>query len=853
MRGLLPYAWRGLAARPIRTLLTVAGIALGVAVLVASLAVNAGLDAAVERTVTSLVGRADVRVSAFAEAGLSEATLSALDGIPGVALTAPAIERRAFLAPEPGRPAEDAPVTVLGIDPSREPRVRDLDLVAGEALDATGESGALVTERLAAASGLAVGSELGILGAGAPVRVVVTGILAGEGPALGSGGRTIVLPITASAALLPDGDVDGDTGTPAALRGLARIDVVLAAGADPDAVVAAVERALVAEPYVLSLPHDIAAAMRGSTADVRATLALLASITLFAAAFLVLNATSMTVVERIRELGLLRAAGAGRGQVVRIVEAQALLLGGAGAVAGIALGLGLAAVLAAGIRAAWGVAIDGPSPSPSILALALGVGVGVTMLAALEPARRASLVSPVAALRARSDPAATARAHEGWVVAVLAATGGLALLVLPLGAASDVGGTRALVIYALLLLAVLVTPFLLGPLSRLAGLPFAVLLRLEERLARAAIGRDRARTMLTVGTLVVGLATVVALGAVGANARATATAWIADVVPGDEILTAIAPAPVGDGGVDEQLADLSGVRSATPIASFDLAFAGRRLEATAVRGADLAADRRLTFLRGDRNAALDAVDRGGAAILPATRAAALGVGLGDTLLVTAQAGPVELRVAGIVERSFPGRTGEALLVGWSDAITRFGVAGADAFAVRYEPGARAGAAPAVRELATSHALTVAPIAAVEGALGDALDRVFGLLDLLALAAVVIAALGIVNTLSMDTWERGRELGMLRAAGMSRAQVWRSVLVEAGILGLIGSVVGAIAGLGVGVVLVASASGGLEGGMIVPLGTIAGAILAGVVLAMVSAAHPARVAGRRSIVAAVAAP
>ena len=87
------------------------------------------------------------------------------------------------------------------------------------------------------------------------------------------------------------------------------------------------------------------------------------------------------------------------------------------------------------------------------------------------------------------------------------------------------------------------------------------------------------------------------------------------------------------------------------------------------------------------------------------------------------------------------------------------------------------------ELATSYALTVAPISAVEGALGDALDRVFGLLDLLALAALVIAGLGIVNTLSMDTWERVRELGMLRAAGMSRRQVWRSVLVEAGILGL----------------------------------------------------------------------
>ena len=106
------------------------------------------------------------------------------------------------------------------------------------------------------------------------------------------------------------------------------------------------------------------------------------------------------------------------------------------------------------------------------------------------------------------------------------------------------------------------TPVLLGPLGRLAGLPFAPVLRLEERLARAAIGRDRARTTLTVGALVVGLAMVVALGSVSANARVAATAWLAEVVPGDEILTAIAPAPAGEGGIDEQLADLAGRRVA---------------------------------------------------------------------------------------------------------------------------------------------------------------------------------------------------------------------------------------------------------------------------------------------------
>ena len=214
-------------------------------------------------------------------------------------------------------------------------------------------------------------------------------------------------------------------------------------------------------------------------------------------------------------------------------------------------------------------------------------------------------------------------------------------------------------------------------------------------------------------------------------------------------------------------------------------------------------------------------------------------------------GPVELTVAGIVERSFPGRVRR-------DRDRRAGRTPRRASASRAPtptPSAtspRSGRrVPAVAQLAAALALTVAPISQVEGAVGDALDRVFGLLDLLALAAVVVAGLGIVNTLSMDTWERVRELGVLRAAGMSRRQVWRSVLVEAGILGLIGAIVGSVAGIGVGRRCSSrSPAGRSTAGLVVPWATIALSLVLGVALAMLAAAQPARIAGRRSIVAAV---
>ena len=849
MRGLVPYAWRSLVARPARTALTAFGIAIGVAVLVAALAVDAGLEASIDKTVAGLVGRADLRVGAFTERGLSDRTLTAVDAAPGVALTAPAIERRSFLAAGPGHAASTEPVTVLGVDLPRESRVRDMTLIRGETTT-LGPGDALITERLAASEGVDVGGQLTVLGSGAPVQVTVTGILPGDGPLPGSAGRTVVLGLTTAAELNDAGD-NGDTADDASagVAGLTRIDVVLAAGAHEASVTRTIEGALTIEPYVLSAPRDITATLRASTADVRSTMALLAAISLFAAAFVILNTLAMTVTERVRELGLLRAAGASRGQIVRVVVAQALFLGLLGSALGLAGGVLLAGITTAWLRASGGVSIDGPVIGPSVLAAGLVAGVAITLVAALEPARRAASISPVAALRARSDAASSVRSHASWLVAIVAVVGVLAALLLPGATPSGPVPVRAVVVYALLLLAVLLTPALLGPLGRVAGLPFASLLRLEERLARAAIARDPGRTTITVGALVVGLAMVVALGAVATNARTAATAWLAQVVPGDEVLTAIAPAPVGDEGYENDIAAIDGVVRATPIASFDLAYDGTRLDAVAIRGSDFAADGRLRFTAGDRASALAALDAGGAAIVPKDRAAQLGVGLGDVIVVSTAGGPAELAVAGVIDRSFPGKSGDAVLVGWPDALERFGVAGADAYVVRYAPGEAASASVAVDALARELALTPSPVARVEGALGDALDRVFGLLDLLALAAVVVAGLGIVNTLSMDTWERSRELGVLRAAGMSRRQVWRSVVVEAGILGVIGAVVGSAAGLAIGALLVAFA-GGLGSGVEVPWGTILLSMALGIGLAMLAAAQPARIAGRRSIVAAV---
>ena len=832
--SLTRLAWRNLRARPLRSLLSALGVALGVAVLFAGLATNAGIEASVDSTVGDLVGRAQLRIAAFGETGLSTETLRTVEGTPGVALTAPALERRAYLGPDIEAGATLPPsVTVLGVDPVAEPQLHDLHLIAGSMLREPTEPSAMISEQLANEDGLALGSALTMQGAGDRVTYRVIGILAGDGPLNGGFGRIVVVPLETAQGVF------GETA-------VTRIDLGLAPGADPATVAAALEDRLRFEPYVLSTPQDIAASLRGSTADFQATTSLIAAIALFAGAFLVFNTLSMTVVEQVRDVGLLRAAGATRRQVTRFMLSQAVAIGLLGSLVGVGLGVLLAAAMVAYVRTVGSVTLDRPSIPPNAAAVAVLVGLGVTIAAALEPARRAGRIQPVEALKARLDLPTARRARLRWLAGVFVVVSLVGLLVAPRGA----GVGSSLVVYAILLAGTLLTPLVLPAVARGAGIPFALFLRFEERLARASVVRDPSRTALTLGALTIGLGMIVALGGVGQHARDAAGAWIADVIPGELLLTSIRPV-AADEEIDLEIADnVPGIARISPIATFDVALDGVRTDAAAVVGADLAADGRLQFTAGDRETALAAIDAGGATVVPVSLADRLGLAVDQVLTVPTAAGEaLDLRVAGIVERSIPGASAEALLVGWSDA-TILGVTGADAFAVRFAPDAPAGARDNLRDVATTYALDFVTLDRIKGAVDDALGRIFGLFDALAAVAVLIAALGIVNTLTMNVIERVREIGVLRAAGMTRRQVWRSVVVEAGILGLAGALLGVVLGLFVGALMVILPGGRLDVATAIPWQVVGLTLLLGVSVAMLAAAYPARLAARLPIVRAV---
>ena len=854
MRRLSSLAWRSLGARKLRSFFTAAGVALGVAVLFAALSAGATMDAAVDRAAADEMGHADLRVDALEERGLSQVTVDAIERTSGVSIAAPALERRTYLAAGPNQTATaklPPPVTVLGIDPVLEPQLHDMPLASGRLLVAGDTQSALVTETLADQEGYRLGGSVTLNGtvAAGPQAYTIVGIVRGDGPLPEAGGRLVFMTLTSAQTLFGD-------------AGVTRVDLGAADGVSIDELTGQLDVAISTQPYLLSRTADLAASLRSEMADFRSALLLVAAVVLFAGAFLIFNTLSMTIAERSRDVGLLRAAGATRSQVMGLVLLQALALGVTGAVVGVAAGIGLAVLTLSWVGSSGPITLATPAVSAASVGMALVTGIVVTIAASLEPAWRAGRIPPVEALRRGPKSAAVGSARLRWLVVVFVVLALAALALWPSGAGVTGNGVGSgtwgpLAIYGLLLLAVLIVPRILSPLIRLCGLPFFIF-RNEERLARSSLSRDRSRTALTVGALVVALAMVVALGTAAQDVRKIGSNWLAETIPGSELLTSIRPLSTTD-PIRDRLAETPGVVSVSAIGVFGVPYVsssqsgGRteksvlRQEAAAIVGRDYLADGRLNFISGAPATALAALDSGGSVIVPESLADPAGIRVGDKLEFATGPAFTTLVVVGIVAHSIPSGAQEAILVGWPDALSTFGVTGADFYAVRYAAGQESTARATLDAAAISYALEPNQLDRVSGTVGDALDRIFRLLDALSLIAVLVAGLGMVNTFSMSVLERVREISVLRATGMTSRQVWGMVVIEAGVLGLVGALVGAAVGLVVGVLLVAWSSAGFGLVFDPPWLAIVGAVCFGFVISLAASIYPAGLASRISIV------
>jgi putative ABC transport system permease protein len=836
---LASLAWRGLRARPLRTALAIVGVGLGVAVVTATIIASASADAALRSASADLLGAADVRLRAFAEPGFSPRTVQALRAFTGVEAVAPVSERRLVASTDPGEDERVFTLLVLGIDPEHDRVIRETRLVEGVPLSPDSPTDALVAASWAARNGLALGDQIRLDGRREglpPLRII--GTIADTGFGALERGEVLVVSRTT---------LDESFTVPAPIRYL---DLDLGEGdvsATLDRVTASLD-----EPYVVETPADAAERLASAQASFGNVAFLFGMVAMMVGAFLAGNTLAMTVGERTRELGLLRAAGTTSRQVLGIVLRQAIVLGIAGAALGILGGIVLAAAMIGFLSSTRAVLVVGLPLPPLGLLLAFGLGVGVTLAGAVIPALRASRLSPLDALRPTGRRGLGLVDRLQWLVVAELIIAVLGIVLLPVERAQ----TPILPIglsLGILLGGAVATAFVLEPLGRVIGRPFEWFFGAQGLLGRANLSRDRARTGLTVGAMMIALAAVVALGTVAESARAGAETWVASILPGGHAIRSGVPLDVES--FRPSLDATVGLQVASPVLEVPavrVTEAGQ--EEVAVAGIDpnVFQDAGALIVRGaERADAYADLRTGGAALVPAPLAAREGIEVGDTIeLGLPGSEPIDFTVAGIAVYTIPARTPDgALLIGAADARDLFGVTSASLWIMVPQPNVAASVfGGSVRDTATQ--LAAQPLTArdLAGDLARSLDRLVGLFDVLALIAVAIGALGIVNTLGIGVSERVREIAILRSHGMTVGQVQAMVVTEAAIMGAIGGVLAIVTGLVVAFALMSGgASADLGAGLRLPWALLVAVVLVGTGVAALAGLYPARVAASLPIV------
>ncbi|MEE8389437.1 MAG: FtsX-like permease family protein, partial [Anaerolineae bacterium] len=805
MRSLNTLIWRNLTAHPLRSILTALAISLGVAMVLAASIV--GQAASQSASALSEKGpQIDLEVFSRDGTPFDDAVLDTLYASPDVDLVSPLLRVEVE-----GVDPEISSLTLLGVDPESYAALHEPELAGGAFLDRPDTI--VLPVDTALRHSLNVGDEVALLAPSvaegrAGDRVVVLTIAGrltvGQDAILPYGGQSppafVPLKVAQTLADAP-GQVD-------------RVEVALRPGADVEQARANLAQAL--GPDLAVVRAVVAGGAMGNVILMQAGLAIVGLIILFAASFVILNAFAMSVTARTREIGALRALGMTRRQVLSTVLAEAGLLGLAGTIAGVLVGLGLAWA----VMRTFGNLEDAPFAVPWWgLSLSALLGLAVTLIAALQPAWRASRVSPIVAVRSEGQETRflgkTWFLWSGRVGAVLlglllpglAAYGLLvrpdaftALPVLVVGQAALLGAT------------VLLLPALVDPVTALCRPLLVRGLGTAGRLAADNLGRNKMRTVLTAGALTAGLTLIVAssglmtAGLKGAISSMRSTTANEDVLITADLAEMVASQELTFDNFFEFLTrdDLGFDLNPVVEALNPLVESGRieviryRFQVTppdlaAVPGAPgLFVDPELylrinnfDFFEGDPETALEWMQRGRAVLLMPIVAERLGVQVGDDIPVQTPHGEVEFTVAGIggggwLMTILPYADGEAYFNVTKPSFLGVVVAdGQDVDTVLERVEKAIEPFPQIMLLDYDESLD--PVLEV-------VDRLALLLDGLLLLAVVVAALGVVNTMVINVAERGREIGLLRAVGATQRQVRQAVVAEAATLGLLAALV-----------------------------------------------------------------
>ncbi len=521
-----------------------------------------------------------------------------------------------------------------------------------------------------------------------------------------------------------------------------------------------------------------------------------ATVAMVVGTFLIVNTFSILVAQRSRELALLRALGASRSQVNRSVLAEAFVIGLIGSTLGLALGY----VLAIGLKTLFGaIGLDLSNAEFPVelrtVVVSYAVGIVVTMLAAYLPARRAARIAPVAAMR---DDVALPEAslHRRVIVGTLMVLAGAGLMV---GGFNVDDGTTGLTMIGLGMLSILVgvslmSPVIGRPLVDLMGAAYRRTFGTVGQLAAQNSKRNPRRTAATASALMLGLALVGLMSVLGASASASTEKALRAAITSQFIVSNVVGTPFSP-NVAEQIREVDGIET---VAQFRQTFTDVNGRASAIGAADpddLAAATELPVVAG----ALSALEPG-TTIVAGQVAEAQGLQLGDEVEVAFQSGEQKLSVVGVFA------TGAAVPADYLvslETLERTGLAPLDSILfVNKTDGADSDVVRADVEeiLADLPTVTMADPDEFVEQQKDQIDFFLNIIYALLGLAIVIAVLGIVNTLALSVIERTREIGLLRAVGLSRSQLRRMVRLESVIVAVLGAVLGVVMGILFGVAL-----------------------------------------------------
>ena len=855
-------AQRNMRTRWGRTLLTLLGIVLGVAVVLAIQMTNQSTLDSIRQVFDQATGQASLVVVPANRGAdkLEEEALFRAEKFEGVLAAAPSVRVQTLLASEAkswqiafsmnGIAAGNV-LVLYGVDPDLDAQVRVYKLSAGR-MPLAGEYEAILPEKFAAEKKLSLGDELDILTPSGSDHLEIVGLLTDEGVALLNDGVVAFAPLQVVQDLFGMGS------------GIDEISLRLESAISEDpAALASFKNRLnerVGRDAEVIYPAARGQLVSQMMATYQLGLSFFSIIAVFVGAFLIYNTFSMTIVERTREIGMLLAVCMSRWGVIRMVLAEAVMLSSVGSLLGIATGI----VLARGLMQLVSeviIPVENLARVPAQgLAQSLGVGVGVTLGAALIPAVQAARISPLEALRVRT------RSIERVQAAVWLS--GIALLIIgrvslyhiawPAEIRFSAGSTSILLT---LLGATLTVALASGWLERLTRPLAAAIYRREGALGSANVRRSVSRTALTVASLMVALTMIISINSLAYSFKEDMTAWIVNALGGD--LYVRSPITMRD-SFARLLASVDGVQFVTPTRIM-LVRAGQRSlpndqsvgDTIVLNAIDPATFRQIGDMefaagQGDTQANWRRLEEGNAIFISNVVADRYQLDQGDTLYLHTRRGEKGFYIAGVV-MDF---TGQGLVVysTYIDLQRWFGESGADRFTIKAAQGYSIAAV--AEEIKARYQqrrnINVQTTEEFKDSILNLMEQSFRLFDVLNLIGVIIGALGVINTLTMNVMERQREIGGLRSLGMTRRQVLRMVLAEAQALGIMGGIYGLGFGYAIAHVMILGTNM-MVGYDLEFLFTaqpyLVGALIA-LVVVQIAAIYPARQAARINIVKAI---